>query len=230
MRLLDYCIRLIPRPVRDRYRQQWYVFLSDVRQGALKEKIARFFVRPKLPCSSNGRKCVHLGCGHVDHPGFINVDRLLARHIHYNHAIDHLPFFKDMSIDVIYASHCLEHFSHGYVEYVLKEWFRVLKIGGILRLSVPDFDRLLDIYRAANDDINKIILPLFGGQEYVLNYHKTVFTRRTLESSLVKTGFKQVRQWDPFSSSGAVTNDSSTLRLTIGDRQMPISLNLEGVK
>jgi len=46
----------------------------------------------------------------------------------------HLPF-EDATQDAVFASHCLEHI----VDYrtALREWFRVLKVGGYLLLFVP---------------------------------------------------------------------------------------------
>jgi tetratricopeptide (TPR) repeat protein len=46
----------------------------------------------------------------------------------------HLPF-PNQSQDAIYSSHCLEHVDD--VTEVVREWFRVLKIGGYLVVTVP---------------------------------------------------------------------------------------------
>ncbi|WP_363268389.1 methyltransferase domain-containing protein [Okeania sp. SIO2B3] len=100
--------------------------------------------------------------------------------------MDNLAPLKDNSVDLIYGSHCLEHFSHRMVSQVLNEWFRVLKEGGILRLSVPDFDLLIDKYRASGNNINKIIIFLMGGQNYKFNFHMTVFNQSNLELLLKK--------------------------------------------
>lgn len=45
-----------------------------------------------------------------------------------------LPF-KDESQDYVFSSHCLEHITD--YKYAIKEWFRVLKIGGHLVITVP---------------------------------------------------------------------------------------------
>lgn len=46
----------------------------------------------------------------------------------------YLPF-DDESQDYIFSSHCLEHMSDPYK--VIKEWYRVLKIGGHMVITVP---------------------------------------------------------------------------------------------
>lgn len=53
-----------------------------------------------------------------------NKDRLL------------LPWFKDESLDFVFSSHCLEHFSKP--SETIREIFRLLKPGGYLILILPD--------------------------------------------------------------------------------------------
>ncbi|NEP88475.1 MAG: methyltransferase domain-containing protein [Okeania sp. SIO2C2] len=153
--------------------------------------------RPALQKLDNGAINLHVGCGSINHPKFINIDGLSGPHIHYISLIDNLAPLKDNSVDLIYGSHCLEHFSHCMVSQVLNEWFRVLKEGVILRVSVPDFDLLIDKYRASGNNINKIIYPLMGGQDYKFNFQMTVFNQSNLKLLLKKIGFKEVRKWQP---------------------------------
>ena len=93
---------------------------------------------------------IHLGCWHRNIPGFINVDLCDLPHIHYKSSIGSLPFFLDNTAQLIYCSHALEYFDRAEAMNVLKEWFRVLKPGGILRLSVPDFNSLIKVYKLFN--------------------------------------------------------------------------------
>ena len=103
----------------------------------------------------------------------------------------------------------------------MNEWFRVLKKGGILGLSVPDFDLLIDRYKANENDINSIIDPLMGGQDYKYDFHMIVFNQSSLELLLKKMGFKEVKKWQPGSCEMTTFNDYSNEK---------ISLNLEAVK
>lgn len=194
-------------------------------------KILHFFLRPAPPELPNGERRLHLGCGKINHPGFINIDALPRRHVHYVQAVDRLNRFRDGSIDLVYACHVLEHFSHLQVPSVLKEWGRVLKPGGKLCLSVPDFDRLLDIYRATDHDVDAVINPLMGGQEYAYNYHRVIFTRDYLSKLLRQAGFSRVYEWTP--DDGGVShdvNDWSRRPLLVDGKPYPVSLNLEAEK
>jgi predicted SAM-dependent methyltransferase len=194
-------------------------------------KLLHFFLRPAHPKLPNGELRLHLGCGKIDHPGFVNIDALPRRHVHHVQAVDRLDRFRDGSVDLVYACHVLEHFSHLHVPDVLKEWARVLKPGGRLCLSVPDFDRLLDIYRATDQDVDAIINPLMGGQEYAYNYHRVIFTRDYLMKLLLQAGFRRVDAWHP--DDGGIAhdvNDWSRRPLLVGGKPYPVSLNLEAEK
>jgi predicted SAM-dependent methyltransferase len=50
-----------------------------------------------------------------------------------------LPF-ANSSVRYIYASHLLEHLKREEAEFVLKECYRALKKGGIIRIVVPDLE------------------------------------------------------------------------------------------
>src|SRR6267142_2116447 len=49
----------------------------------------------------------------------------------------HLPF-EDNSQDYVYSSHCLEHISN--FQQIIREWFRVIKLGGYIITVVHDRD------------------------------------------------------------------------------------------
>ena len=59
--------------------------------------------------------------------------------------------FKDESATLVYACHVLEYFDRLEVVDVLREWHRVLAHGGVVRLAVPDFAALAEVYRRHRD-------------------------------------------------------------------------------
>ncbi len=193
-------------------------------------KISRQFIRPKLPEIAEREINLHLGCGFVNHPQFINIDALPLPHIHYIRSIGNLSPFADNSVNLIYASHSLEHFSHMETPAVLAEWFRVLKKGGILRLSVPDFDLLVDIYREHNNNVEAILHTLMGSQNYQFNFHMTAFNQTSLERLLKQAGFVKIQPWEPGDSELTTFNDFSVAKLPVEGKEYPVSLNLEAIK
>ena len=56
-----------------------------------------------------------------------------------------LPF-PDRACDVVYSSHAVEHFDRSGVRRFLEECRRVLRRGGIIRLAVPDLERIARSY------------------------------------------------------------------------------------
>lgn len=194
-------------------------------------KIKRAFVRPKLPYNNETTKiCLHLGCGPVNHPQFINIDLIPAPHVHYVRSISNLKPFRDNSVDLIYASHCIETFSPLKIPDILSEWYRVLKPGGIVRIAVPDFDKIIELYLAANRNIEVIRPFLMGEQNHKLSIHMSIFNRQSLSCLLKQAGFINIQEWHPGSS--AITNmlDRSRLLVYVNAKMYPISLNLEAIK
>ena len=126
---------------------------------------------------------LHIGCGDVNLPGFFNIDARPLPHVDLVKTdIFDLSEFKNDSIDLIYMCHVLEHVCHADLQKVLTETRRVLKKGGLLRLSVPDFDLMIEIYRDSGRRIESIEMPLMGGQEYPENFHYTVFNHLYLKN------------------------------------------------
>lgn len=102
------------------------------------------FISPKPHPAGDLR--LHLGCGAINCPGFVNVDGIDYPYVHYVQSLTHLTRFRDASVAFIYSSHTLEHFPRAQTVSILQEWYRVLVPGGKLCVSVPDFDCILDIY------------------------------------------------------------------------------------
>jgi predicted SAM-dependent methyltransferase len=192
--------------------------------------IKRSIIRAQPPAEAGGKLNLHLGCGRVDHKEFINIDGYPFPHVHYAQVIDKLPQFDDQSVDLIYASHCLEHFKYHDTHRVLSEWHRVLRKGAVLRISVPDFDRLLDIYHANNNDPDVILPQLMGGQNNKYNFHYTAFNELNLTRMLKAAGFREVRLWQPGSGPLTTFPDFSTYKKEVGGRLYEVSLNIEALK
>jgi SAM-dependent methyltransferase len=219
-------VKKLPLAFRDRYRKAWYVGLLEVSTVLAKAK--RQFWRPALPQVPQVN--LHLGCGRVNHPQFINIDGLPAPHIHYIRSLTNLSGFAENSVDLIYACHCLEHFSHHQTPEILQKWFKLLKQGGTLRLSVPDFDLVLEIYQSANRDIESIQGFVMGGQDYKFNFHQVLFNRVSLERLLLTTGFTKVQPWQPGSCEMTTFDDYSNFEIRVNAKSYPVSLNLEAIK
>jgi len=190
----------------------------------------RLIIAAPIPVQAEGKLYLHLGCGAVDHKKFINIDGYPFPHVHYVQSIDRLPQFDDASVDLIYASHCLEHFSYVRSKAVLAEWYRVLKKGAVLRLSVPDFDKLVDIYTIHHHDPDVILPQLMGGQNNKYNFHLTALNRVNLSRELQAVGFAEIKEWQPGTGDLTTFDDFSIYKKEIAGKLYEISLNIEAIK
>lgn len=176
---------------------------------------------------------LHLGCGRRFIEGFFHVDALDYPHVDRRGPIDDLYFLTDGTVDLIYASHVLEHFGRNDMQRVLREWTRVLRPGGILRLAVPDFAACAELYckgRLAN--LNDIVGLIIGGQRDQYDFHKMIFDKPTLTAMLRESGLRDIREWDWRKTEHSYIDDYSQAYLPHMDKEhgQLMSLNLEGVK
>jgi len=156
-----------------------------------------------------GRPMVRLnvGAGDKNITGYTNID--------IKDGIDarKLPY-EDGSVDEVYASHLLEHFDYdNEVDAVLKEWARVLRPGGLMRISVPDVQK----YIAVRNETNSFLLDrmFLGGHKDANDRHGSVFDATKLRQVMGTAGIGDVSTFEPFA------DDCSKIQ---------ISLNLEGRK
>jgi len=180
---------------------------------------------------------LHLACGKRYIPGFVHIDLDDFPHIDHRCRIDRLPMFSDESVDLVYCSHGLEYFDRPQAAEALREWLRVLKKGGILRLAVPDFSALVAIY-AATGNLDEILGPLFGrmtvrseaGESVI--YHRTTYDFRSLERLCLMAGFRAVRHYNWRQTIHRDYDDYSQAYKPHMDKQggVLISLNVEAEK
>ncbi|MGD9637489.1 MAG: methyltransferase domain-containing protein [Alphaproteobacteria bacterium] len=171
---------------------------------------------------------LHLGCGKRFIEGFIHIDAVDYPHIDHVATIDTLSFIQDETVELIYTCHVLEHFKRKDLPRVLEEWRRVMKKGGVLRIAVPDFKKLCEIY-TKYDDINMVMGPIFGRQDYLYNIHYNIFDFKSLKKELENAGFGNVRLYDWRKTEHADVDDYSQAYIPHMDKENGtlISLNVE---
>ena len=155
--------------------------------------------RLSLPALVRGRSDVqiHFGCGAIADPRFINVDARPMPHVHLVTKSPLLQPFGVSTANSLYACHVFEHLTFLRQEAILKRWFQILKPGGTLRLSVPDFDKIVDIYQRSGNEVRSVQAELMGGQDYPGNFHCAIFTADHLRQLLERSGFVEIEHWHP---------------------------------
>ena len=85
-------------------------------------------------------KSLHIGCGKVILQDWINIDLDALEGVDLVYDIKKGIPFNNNTIKYIFAEHFLEHLTREEGLFFLKECHRVLRKGGVLRLSTPNLD------------------------------------------------------------------------------------------
>lgn len=201
---------------------------------------------------------LNLGCGSCVLDGWVNVDYALGARVMK------IPFFRalnrkvklfnldwnekiflhdltktfpwpDSSIDIIYSSHTLEHFSKMDGRKFLKECRRVLRKNGIIRIVVPDLRHNVVEYiegRVYADDFVEKLGVLYGNSNKALKKrlapffefpHKCMYDNLRLLEILNEIGFEA-------SARGVFDSDIGEIRLVEVEGRAKNAVIAEGRK
>ena len=174
---------------------------------------------------------LHLGCGNKVLEGFINIDIRPNEGVDIIDDIGILHNIEKASAELIYCCHVLEHFNRFEYKEVLRRWYEVLKEGGVLRLSVPDLEKVFEQYKNGTS-LKKLLGFLYGGQTYPQNYHYIGFDFISLKEDLEAIGFKNVKLWDWKQTNHSHVDDFSQAFIPHMEKEngMLMSLNIEAEK
>lgn len=141
---------------------------------------------------------LNIGCGRRNFgEEWDHIDGSDYPHIK-SHDIVNLPYDEN-SVDLIYASHVFEYFDRDEANDVLKNWKKVLKSGGTLRLAVPDFEACAKLYVNNEYPLSNFLGPFFGKWKMTEDktiYHKTVYDYSDLKKVLENNGFDNIKKWN----------------------------------
>ena len=93
-----------------------------------------------------GFQGLQIGSGSFARPGWMNSDMVGTPGIDFPLDITKPLPFPDNCLDAIYGSEVIEHIERRYVVPFLKESRRILKPGGVLRLTTPDLKAVCELY------------------------------------------------------------------------------------
>jgi len=162
---------------------------------------------------------LHLGCGDELKPGWINVD-LSARDsrslvnganeiifVNCDLRLGSLPL-DDNSCEIIYSSHFFEHLEYLQGLALMRDCYRILKPGGLFRISLPTFKELFRAYLANDEeyvrliDLRQVLPEIEPGTEtfvdhvnygvYQYGEHKCIYDEAKICLLLEKIGFSSV--------------------------------------
>lgn len=137
---------------------------------------------------------LHLGCGKIHLPNYFNVDIQKGPGVDVVADLRLLPW-SDGTVDVVYSCSAIEHFGRREWIAVLAEWARVLKPGGLLRISTADFDAAVARY-AETGNLPELLGLLIGGQKDDYDWHGMIFNFDELSMGLLTAGFGDIHRYD----------------------------------
>ena len=101
--------------------------------------------------SLKNKKFLNVGAGKFQHKFWTNIDygseqyaKIQTNFVELNLMEEPKFPFEDNSIEIIYTSHTIEHITNNPVLNFIKESQRILKKGGVLRITCPDSKLLLN--------------------------------------------------------------------------------------
>ncbi len=129
--------------------------------------------------------------GHADEVKIVRFDGNEKLSPDYRCDLRNLPV-EDESFDIVHSRHVLEHFGRDEVVRVLKEWSRILRVGGEFRLCVPNIlDAMRNILLMEEGIIEPHPYPfwqVYGHQLDERDFHYNGFTPRRMELLMKRIG------------------------------------------
>ena len=134
---------------------------------------------------------VNLGCGDDVLAGYVNLDARPTGDVVGD--VTQLPW-ADASITEMRAMDILEHFPVSRTSDILHEWRRVLSVGALMVLRVPNMQALGDLISRDDGQCELYIRNVYGGHRWgedgSLDTYHTGWTPRLLGLSLQRCGFE----------------------------------------
>lgn len=171
-----------------RYRLLWGWAKDHATKAQCSKRVVEWQVK-----GFRGAKLDVCGGRNPYHPGeFLNVDIVDMPKVDLIFDITK-PFpISDGVIAEIFSAATLEHLRKSHVDHVLREFFRILQPGGMLRVSTPDIEAIATSI-LAGEDLAVINQHLFGkyksDQTEDYDLHRWMYPASAMLKRLTELGF-----------------------------------------
>ena len=146
---------------------------------------------------------LNVGCGPCPLDEFINLDYFWSPKIDICWDIVGKPYpLEDNSLEGIFTEHCLEHIPFESCLANLKEFYRMLKPNGTLRIVVPDGELYCDLYQQRKSN-SGVQFPYGESEEtgmisinriFRIHGHLFIYDYETFELHLRNAGFSKIKK------------------------------------
>jgi predicted SAM-dependent methyltransferase len=200
--------------------------------------------------SGAGPYKLEIGAGRNGKPGWLSTDLYAQENPNgtTSVALDATKTFpmRDNSFDFVFSEHMIEHITYSSGRNMIRECFRVLKPGGVVRITTPSLGFLLRIMSPDRSEfeqrylewaiINGVPEAPIASNAFFLNHfmrawgHTFIYDRDTLRLVLTRAGFLNVKECAIGSSEHeALTGLENVGRMPPGFLELE-SMTFEGTK
>ena len=157
----------------------------------------------------DGKRCIEFGAGGHQVPGWLHTDRDASGHVLPLDITQPFPI-ADRTFDYVYSEHMIEHVTFEQGRFMLRECFRIMKAGSIIRIVTPCIGFLIHLFSEARSELeNRYIewatkqfvpsapkpLPSLVFNNFVRNWgHQFIYDRATMRLVLSDTGFVDIKE------------------------------------
>lgn len=120
-------------------------------------------------------KKLNLGSGSFFKEGYLNVDHRKIEGVDLVADIGDLPY-ENGTLDEIFLSHVVEHFTEKKMLALLKYWHTLLVKGGAIVIIVPDIESMIHQFEKKEISWENLRAVVLGGQDYNSDYHFNMFS------------------------------------------------------
>ncbi|WP_053826193.1 class I SAM-dependent methyltransferase [Lascolabacillus massiliensis] len=143
--------------------------------------------------SNNSEYYLQIGCGFNVLPNWLNSDiELNTDQVIYLDANDKF-IFKNETFQFIFSEHLIEHLEFNGAVNLLSESYRVLKIGGRIRVATPDMSFLHNLFQDPDNERNRNYVE-WSFSKYISNIHNSPFSNSEINHVYVINNFH--RAWE----------------------------------
>lgn len=200
---------------------------------------------------SENKNYLQIGAGQNELKGWYNTDYFPRKNILFLDVTKKFQIPKE-SFEYVFSEHHIEHIHYKEANFMIKEIYRVLKKGGVLRVCTPDLKKYLNSYFSPtnakdpfiSDIMNnwikkgfhnaKNFIPnedddnlIFFINDIFYNYeHKFIYDEVTLINLLISNGFSHAYACKP---SKSVHKELNGIESHVGIT-MPFTLTIEAIK
>ncbi|HEX4954376.1 MAG TPA: methyltransferase domain-containing protein [Thermoanaerobaculia bacterium] len=163
---------------------------------------------------------LHIGSGDKRLDGWVNIDLKPLPGVDV--VADVTQGLEFDHVEAVFAEHFLEHLRVDHALRFLREAHRVLMPGGVIRLSTPNLDWVLEThYRADAPPREKLMMTVRLNRAFHGWGHQFLWNRETLALALAACGFSEPR-WCRYGESDMAVFQGLERHETYGDSdQLP---------